>query len=212
MAKAEPTDNDAPGTPEASPRRSSRIAALAKKSPKALKPVQTPQRVEKQTVNKTPVKKKVIEAEVEKKTPVKKTPVKKVPEKKAPVKKAAATKKVAIKEIPNTTQMKEDQSKEADEDTEEKPVAKIRINLKTARDKDPEPAMAEKRRNAKRKAAEELDSEESESDEAPDDVLEEALRPLTDEERAEWPGWIELESEPVRLLRSTDCLPTNTSV
>lgn len=219
MAKAKLTDKDTPGTPEGSPRRSSRLAALAKESPKVLKPVQTPQRIEKkQPVKKTPVKKKVAEGESEKKTPVKKTPVKKAPvkktpEKKAPVKKtpvkkAPVKKAPAKKETPKKTPLKAALKIPATEKTEKKPAAKVQLNTKETKIPDPKHVMAEKRRNAKRKADEVPDSDES--DEAPENLLEEALRPLTDEERAEWPGWIELESEPVRLLRSTYCLPTYT--
>lgn len=32
------------------------------------------------------------------------------------------------------------------------------------------------------------------------DIVEKALEPLTDEERRNWPGWVELESDPVRLI------------
>jgi ubiquitin carboxyl-terminal hydrolase L5 len=32
------------------------------------------------------------------------------------------------------------------------------------------------------------------------DIIEKALQPLTDEERRNWPGWVELESDPVRLI------------
>jgi ubiquitin carboxyl-terminal hydrolase L5 len=28
-------------------------------------------------------------------------------------------------------------------------------------------------------------------------IMEAAMKPLTDEERRDWPGWVELESEPV---------------
>jgi ubiquitin carboxyl-terminal hydrolase L5 len=36
--------------------------------------------------------------------------------------------------------------------------------------------------------------------EPPLDVMEAAMKPLTDEERRDWPGWVELESEPVSWL------------
>ncbi len=53
-------------------------------------------------------------------------------------------------------------------------------------------ASSEKRRNPKRKAA-----APPQSHVLPDNLLEEAMRPLTSEEIEEWDGWIELESEPV---------------
>lgn len=49
-----------------------------------------------------------------------------------------------------------------------------------------------KRRNPKRKAA-----APPESHVLPDNLLEEAMKPLTFEDIEEWDGWIELESEPV---------------
>ncbi|KAJ4164157.1 hypothetical protein LMH87_005842 [Akanthomyces muscarius] len=52
-------------------------------------------------------------------------------------------------------------------------------------------ASSEKRRNPKRKAA-----APPQSHVLPDNLLEEAMRPLTSEEIEEWDGWIELESEP----------------
>ncbi|UNI17385.1 Ubiquitinyl hydrolase 1 [Purpureocillium takamizusanense] len=52
---------------------------------------------------------------------------------------------------------------------------------------------AEVRRNPKRKPTE---TEPSREPVLPEKPLEEALRPLTDEEKAEWKGWAEVESEP----------------
>lgn len=53
--------------------------------------------------------------------------------------------------------------------------------------------MDEPRRNPKRKASEPP----KRLDGLPSDLLEEALKPLTQAEIEEWEGWIELESEPV---------------
>lgn len=54
-------------------------------------------------------------------------------------------------------------------------------------------SLNEPRRNPKRKAAEAA----RESINLPDNLLDEALRPLTSADIEEWEGWIELESEPV---------------
>lgn len=71
---------------------------------------------------------------------------------------------------------------------------KLSLHLKT-----PNAGMATPRRNPKRKANSEASYA---ANLEQDTLLEEALKPLTEEERASWPGWIELESEPVRLLLS----------
>lgn len=43
------------------------------------------------------------------------------------------------------------------------------------------------------------------------DLVKKALQPLTDEERRNWPGWVELESDPVRSLLAYHRLgPTET--
>ncbi|OAA73648.1 ubiquitin carboxyl-terminal hydrolase [Cordyceps fumosorosea ARSEF 2679] len=55
----------------------------------------------------------------------------------------------------------------------------------------PEPAVGDQRRNPKRKAA-----APPQSHVLPDNLLEEALKPLTSADIEEWDGWIELESEP----------------
>ncbi|KAL6898791.1 hypothetical protein GGI43DRAFT_406980 [Trichoderma evansii] len=52
--------------------------------------------------------------------------------------------------------------------------------------------LSESRRNPKRKAAEAA----REAINLPDNLLDEALRPLTPTEIEEWEGWVELESEP----------------
>ncbi|OAR00631.1 hypothetical protein LLEC1_02006 [Akanthomyces lecanii] len=52
-------------------------------------------------------------------------------------------------------------------------------------------ASSEKRRNPKRKAA-----APPQSHVLPDNLLEEAMKPLTSDDIGEWDGWIELESEP----------------
>lgn len=57
---------------------------------------------------------------------------------------------------------------------------------------EPDLANSNQRRNPKRKAA-----APPQSHVLPDDLLEEALKPLTSEDLDEWDGWIELESEPV---------------
>lgn len=57
------------------------------------------------------------------------------------------------------------------------------------------PAEREQRRNPKRKAA-----APPQSHTVPDNLLDEALKPLSSEEIEEWDGWIELESEPVSKL------------
>lgn len=54
-------------------------------------------------------------------------------------------------------------------------------------------SLSEPRRNPKRKAAEAA----RESIDLPDNLLDEALRPLTPADIEEWEGWVELESEPV---------------
>lgn len=54
-------------------------------------------------------------------------------------------------------------------------------------------SLSEPRRNPKRKAAEAA----RESINLPDNLLDEALRPLTPADIEEWEGWVELESEPV---------------
>lgn len=53
-------------------------------------------------------------------------------------------------------------------------------------------AASDQRRNPKRKAA-----ALPQSHVQPDDLLEEALKPLSTEEIELWDGWIEIESEPV---------------
>ncbi|KAL6692724.1 hypothetical protein J3F84DRAFT_89197 [Trichoderma pleuroticola] len=53
-------------------------------------------------------------------------------------------------------------------------------------------SLNERRRNPKRKAAEAA----TESLNLPDNMLDEALRPLTSTDIEEWEGWVELESEP----------------
>ncbi|UKZ87454.1 uncharacterized protein TrAFT101_003252 [Trichoderma asperellum] len=53
-------------------------------------------------------------------------------------------------------------------------------------------SLSEPRRNPKRKAAEAA----RESIDLPDNLLDEALRPLTPADIEEWEGWVELESEP----------------
>lgn len=58
-------------------------------------------------------------------------------------------------------------------------------------------ATSDQRRNAKRKAA-----APPQSHVLPDNLLEEALKPLTSEDIEEWDGWIELESEPVSLRQA----------
>lgn len=57
-------------------------------------------------------------------------------------------------------------------------------------------AMVAETRNAKRKATEVIESRGPPADE----LLDEALRPLSAEDLADWAGWAELESEPVRQL------------
>lgn len=61
--------------------------------------------------------------------------------------------------------------------------------IETSRSPDDE-ALSTKRNLRKRKAAAIID-----------DPIEEAMRPLTVEEREGWKGWIELESEPVSVTR-----------
>jgi ubiquitin carboxyl-terminal hydrolase L5 len=39
------------------------------------------------------------------------------------------------------------------------------------------------------------------------DPVEEIMKPLTDEERRNWKGWVELESDPVRIHKHTSNLP-----
>lgn len=64
--------------------------------------------------------------------------------------------------------------------------------------------MDRPRRNPKRKALENID--------APDvphhQLLEKACSPLTSQEIEEWEGWIELESEPVRVCKITQRPPS----
>lgn len=55
--------------------------------------------------------------------------------------------------------------------------------------------LSEPRRNPKRKAAEAA----RESISLPDNLLDEALRPLSPADIEEWEGWVELESEPVSM-------------
>lgn len=57
-------------------------------------------------------------------------------------------------------------------------------------------SLSEPRRNPKRKAAEVA----RESINLPDNLLDEALRPLTPTDIEEWDGWVELESEPVSFI------------
>lgn len=57
-------------------------------------------------------------------------------------------------------------------------------------------SLGEPRRNPKRKAAEAA----RESINLPDNLLDEALRPLTPTDIEEWEGWVELESEPVSII------------
>lgn len=57
-------------------------------------------------------------------------------------------------------------------------------------------AMSEARRNPKRKAAEASNH----LNNLPDNLLEEALAPLSITDIEEWEGWIELESEPVSFI------------
>lgn len=57
----------------------------------------------------------------------------------------------------------------------------------------------EPRRNPKRKAAEAA----TEALNLPDNLLDEALRPLTAADVEEWEGWVELESEPVSSMSLT---------
>jgi ubiquitin carboxyl-terminal hydrolase L5 len=59
-------------------------------------------------------------------------------------------------------------------------------------------SLSEPRRNPKRKAAEVA----RESINLPDNLLDEALRPLTPTDIEEWDGWVELESEPVSIAHS----------
>lgn len=58
-------------------------------------------------------------------------------------------------------------------------------------------SLNERRRNPKRKAAEAA----TESLNLPEDMLDEALAPLTSADIEEWEGWVELESEPVSYSR-----------
>lgn len=67
----------------------------------------------------------------------------------------------------------------------------------------PTSSLNEPRRNPKRKTAEAA----IESLNLPDNLLDEALRPLTSTDIEEWEGWVELESEPV----SSSCLPCSQS-
>lgn len=55
----------------------------------------------------------------------------------------------------------------------------------------------EPRRNPKRKAQEQAE-EQAKALNIPENLLEEALAPMTPEEIQEWEGWQELESDPVR--------------
>ena len=63
-------------------------------------------------------------------------------------------------------------------------------------------AMSEPRRNPKRKASIVTNRQVD----LPDDLLEEALAPLTAEEIEEWAGWTELESEPVSKPSMQSCI------
>ena len=59
-----------------------------------------------------------------------------------------------------------------------------------------QPPSVQLRHNPKRKAAVEVSSR-NHAEHSTDNLLEEALKPLTAQEIEEWEGWIELESEPV---------------
>jgi hypothetical protein len=62
--------------------------------------------------------------------------------------------------------------------------------------------VVEPRRNPKRKASTTIcvsDGDDNGPAKESGDLLEKALMPMTDEEIAQWEGWIEIESEPVRL-------------
>lgn len=65
-------------------------------------------------------------------------------------------------------------------------------------------AMSETKRNPKRKAAEASKN----LNNLPDNLLEEALAPLSITDIEEWEGWIELESEPVSFIKDQDLLKT----
>jgi hypothetical protein len=56
--------------------------------------------------------------------------------------------------------------------------------------------LATPRRNAKRKATT-ISQKTAEMTTIPENILEESLRPLTQQELEEWDGWLEIESEPV---------------
>ncbi len=66
------------------------------------------------------------------------------------------------------------------------------------------PVSPDARRNPKRKAAPEIFD-------VPDDLLEASLGPWKENEQAEWPSWIELESDPVGSL-SFRCSKTATDL
>lgn len=76
-----------------------------------------------------------------------------------------------------------------------------RLALKTSMESPEHDAHASKasdkpepRRNPKRKPSQVSSS----SFDLPDDLLAAAYEPVTDQERDEWEGWVELESDPVR--------------
>ncbi|RFU74667.1 ubiquitin carboxyl-terminal hydrolase isozyme l5 [Trichoderma arundinaceum] len=101
----------------------------------------------------------------------------------------------------NSTLPRYSSPKDSDSAASERPLRRSsRQTASTIVVKAPEPAaetsstssLSEPRRNPKRKAAEAA----IESLSLPDNLLDEALRPLTSADVEEWEGWIELESEP----------------
>lgn len=62
-----------------------------------------------------------------------------------------------------------------------------------------DPALSQLRRNPKRKSS----KSRGPSLDLPDDLLTAAYEPLTNQEREDWEGWVELESDPVRFEHRT---------
>ena len=67
--------------------------------------------------------------------------------------------------------------------------------------KDDEATITATRRNPKRDAAEMVEPQTTDPP-GHEELLDDALAPMKAEELEEWDGWVELESEPVRPLRS----------
>ncbi|PKK53757.1 hypothetical protein CI102_1778 [Trichoderma harzianum] len=98
------------------------------------------------------------------------------------------------------TSLSHSSPKDADDAPSERPLRRSSRRAASIAVKAPEASIEtsstsslnERRRNPKRKAAEAA----TESLNLPDNMLDEALRPLTTTDIEEWEGWVELESEP----------------